>query len=102
MMKARPEPLPDDVHAELVKLLYTALPQVTACTVIGGGVIAWRANAGGLPWAVAAAALVVSLCRIGVILAFPKTGAAMSRRQAVRWEALMAAAPSRSASSSQR
>jgi diguanylate cyclase (GGDEF)-like protein len=83
-------PQRDLVHIGLVRLLYSALPQVASVTtgvVVGAWLVVWRSGSGWdllLAWL----AIVMAAGRLGLIVAFHKSGGdkALSPTAARRWE----------------
>lgn len=80
---------PAELRVELVRLLYTALPQVasgTSCICIAGIFAVWRSGGSWLSLALLAWTLTFAALRIGVLLRFPRDPDALDLCSAKRWE----------------
>jgi diguanylate cyclase (GGDEF)-like protein len=80
----------DPIHAGLVRLLYTALPQVASVTtgvVVGAWLMAWRSGSD-WDWLMAWMSIAMAAIRLGLLAAFHRSGAdkALSPTAARRWE----------------
>ncbi len=80
----------DPIHAGLVRLLYTALPQVASVTtgvVVGAWLMAWRTGSD-WDWLLAWLSISMAVIRLGLLVAFYQSGADedLSPAAARRWE----------------
>ncbi|WP_201864058.1 hypothetical protein [Microvirga soli] len=73
-----PSPLRSDrIHTDLVRLLYTALPQVASVTtgvVVGAWLMAWRTGFD-WEWLLAWLSIVMAVIRLGLLAAFRQSRA---------------------------
>lgn len=84
---------PQELRVELVKLLYTALPQVassTFCIFLSAVFMVWRSSGSWHSILLLASTLVFSSVRIGALLTFPKYSEGIDVRSAQKWEHLYA------------